>query len=114
MNSAVEQSIANNAGRFIVSDSGCVYLELRVNPMTPGAEVPLEKVNADATPYLAVAAELPFMGIKEATELVPLGLRDDWRLSVQQERGYSVWTLYSQKLPSFCDTAESAIYLKGL
>lgn len=103
MKSAFEQCIERNAVRFIVTDAGAVYLELQVNAQVPGAEVPVEKIDADASPYLAIAAGLPSMGIEKANELVPAELKADWRLSVQRENGYSVWTVYSQKLPTMGD-----------
>ncbi|ALN21793.1 hypothetical protein [Ectopseudomonas mendocina] len=108
MKSAFEQCVERKATRFIVSDDGAVYLELRTNPQMPGAEVPLEKIEADASPYLSTAAGLAHMGIVKANDLVPIQLRADWRLSVQREKSYSVWTVYSQKLPAMGDFAQLA------
>lgn len=94
MKSALELCIEAKAIRFLVQDDGVVFIQ----PLLGG---PREQADADASPYLQFAKKVPAYGDrKKANELVPVELRADWKLSVQREHGYTVWTVYSQKLPS--------------
>lgn len=95
MKSAFEQCIDRKAARFIVTDDGAVHLEQEVN-------AGLERISADASAYLVATAGMSLGDIhKGGNDLVPAHLRSDWRLGVQRENGYSVWTPYCQRLPSF-------------
>jgi len=94
MKSALEHCIDAKADRFLVQDDGVVFLQTY-----GGATV--ELVGTDATPYLKVAKNMRTGDRKKTNELVPIGLRSDWTLSVQRQDGYTVWTVYSQILPSF-------------
>lgn len=96
MKSALEQCIERKADRFVVRDSGEVFLEHRVN----GG---LEQIDADAACYLAAVAQLAYLEPTMVDNLVSAHLQIHWRLSVQREDGYSVWTPYSQKLPTLAD-----------
>jgi hypothetical protein len=100
MKSALEHCIDEKADRFLVQDDGVVYLQTY-----GGATV--ELVGTDASLYLQVAKTLPACGDRKmVNDLVPVGLRADWKLGVQRQDGYTVWTVYSQKLPSFaCDAS---------
>ena len=61
----------------------------------------IERVEADAAPYLKVADGMSFGDRPRMVDhLVPAKLRLKWRLSVHRDRDYSVWTLYLQQLPS--------------
>lgn len=102
MKSALELCIDAKAGRFIVMDGGVVYIQ----PLSGGE---LEQVDADASPYLQATKNMRLMSRKSTNDLVPLEMGADWKLSVQREDGYTVWTVYSQKLPSF--SAEGIAWL---
>lgn len=102
MKSALELCIDARAGRFIVMDGGVVYIQ-------PPLGGELEQVDADASPYLQATKNMRLMGRKSTNDLIPLEMRADWKLSVQREDGYTVWTVYSQKLPSF--SAEGIAWL---
>ncbi|WP_116827125.1 MULTISPECIES: hypothetical protein [Pseudomonas syringae group] len=94
MKSALERCIDAKADRFLVQDDGVVFLQ------TYGGAT-IELVGTDATPYLKVAKNMRTGDRKKTNELVPIGLRSDWKLSVQRQDGYTVWTVYSQILPGF-------------
>ncbi|NVL49941.1 hypothetical protein F2S72_09330 [Pseudomonas syringae pv. actinidiae] len=94
MKSALELCIEAKADRFIVQDDGVVYIQPRLG----GA---LVQVNVEASPYLQSSNALITGDRKKANELVPPALRADWKLSVQRQDGYTVWTVYKQELPSF-------------
>lgn len=102
MKSALELCIEANSDRFIVQDDGVVYIQ----PASGGA---LVKVDADASPYLQANKNMSTGDRKKASDLVPKVLRVDWKLSVQRQDGYTVWTVYSQKLPSL--SAESLAWI---
>lgn len=93
MKSVLEHCIEKNADRFLVQDNGVVFLQTY-----GGATV--ELVGIDASPYLQVSKTMPAGGRKAANDLVPIGLRSDWKLSVQRQDGYTVWTVYNQTLPT--------------
>lgn len=95
MKSALEHCIEQKADRFLVQDDGVVYLQ------TYGGAT-AELIDTDASPYLQVAKTMRKCGDRKmVNDLVPVSLRADWKLGVQRQDGYSVWTVYSQKLPSF-------------
>jgi hypothetical protein len=95
--SAFEQCVDRKADRFIVYDDGGVFVQSK-DSIQP------EPIAADATVYLAATAGLTFGGEpQKVNELVPEKMRSDWRLGVQRENGYSVWTPYFQRLPSFTE-----------
>lgn len=97
MKTAFEQCIERKAVRFIVSDDGAVHLQQEVN-------APLEAISADSDAYLKAVSGVSFGDRPEnVNALVPAQLRVDWRLGVQRENGYSVWTPYYQRLPSFAE-----------
>ncbi|WP_162893406.1 hypothetical protein [Pseudomonas savastanoi] len=102
MKSALELCIDAKAGRFIVMDGGIVYIQ----PLSGGD---LEQVDADASPYLQNSKNMITGDRKTANDLVPIALCVDWKLSVQRQDGYTVWTVYSQKLPSL--SAEGIAWL---
>lgn len=102
MKSALELCIEANAGRFIVQDEGVVFIQ-------PAQGGPLEQIDTSASPYLLASKNMRTGNRKMANDLVPIGLRADWKLSVQRQDGYTVWTVYSQKLPSF--SAEDLAWL---
>lgn len=93
MKSALEHCIDQKADRFLVQDDGAVYLQAY-----GGATV--ELVGTDASPYLHATKNMRTGDRKKINDLVPGVLRADWKLSVQRQDGYTVWTVYSQKLPS--------------
>ncbi|MCF5371978.1 hypothetical protein [Pseudomonas syringae] len=94
LKSALEQCIEEKADRFLAYDDGTVYLQ------TYGGRT-VELAGTDASPYLEIAKGMSACGDRRmANELVPKVLRADWKLSVQRQDGYSVWTVYSQRLPS--------------
>ncbi len=93
MKSALEHCIEAKADRFLVMDNGTVYLQ------TWGKGT-VELIGSDASAYLQVAKNMDSGERKKANELVPLDLRSDWKISVQRQDGYAVWTVYSQKLPT--------------
>ena len=98
MKSALEHCIETKADRFLVYDDGVVFLQ------TYGGST-LELVGTDASPYLEVAKTMLACGDrKKANDLVPAELRSDWKLSVQRQDGYTVWTVYSQQLPTLVET----------
>lgn len=102
MKSALELCIEAKADRFIVRDDGVVYIQ----PPVGGA---LVQVDADASPYLQATKNMSTGDRKKANDLVPMSLRVDWKISVQRQDGYTVWTVYSQKPLSF--SAESLAWL---
>ncbi|WP_439125909.1 MAG: hypothetical protein ACNJA3_28795 (plasmid) [Pseudomonas rhizophila] len=102
MKSALEHCIDAKAGRFIVMDGGIVF----VQPLSGGE---LEQVDADAWPYLHATKDMCTASRKKTNDLVPPAMRADWKLSVQRQDGYTVWTVYSQKLPSI--SADSLAWL---
>lgn len=93
MKTALERCIDEKADRFIVQDDGVVFLQ------TYGGEN-VELIGIDASPYVQVAKPMRFGSQKKANDLVPIVLRADWKLSVQRQDGYAVWTVYSQTLPA--------------
>lgn len=94
MLTALELCIQRKASRFFVGDDGVIHME-------QAGKSGIERVDADAAPYLKVAVGMTFGDRPRMVDhLIPAKLRLKWRLSVHRERDYSVWTPYLQQLPS--------------
>lgn len=94
MLTALELCIRRKASRFFVGDDGVIHME-------QAGKSGIERVEADADPYLKVAVGMSFGDRPRMVDhLIPEKLRSNWRLSVHRERDYTVWTPYLQQLPS--------------
>ena len=93
---AFEQCIRAKAARFLVRDDATVLLEPQING-------PLQVIEADASLYLVEVASTGRYERRMVDSLVPEAFRGAWRLGMQKQDGYTVFTPYNQTLPNVLD-----------
>lgn len=97
-NSILEQCLARKMSRFVVQDDGRVFLQRLVRHQVE-TDTGTEWIEVEASAYLAAVEGMRPGEMKMVDDLVPEPLRMDWRLGVQREAEWSVWTPYPQRLP---------------
>lgn len=89
MNPVLQHCIDIKSSRFIVQDDGLVFIEAYVDG-------PLVPFDIDASIFLKIASGIEPYTRKVVDDLIPDDQRNNWRLLVQREDNFSIWSIYSR------------------